>query len=256
MEKEYNSNFMEKLNQWIPQNCNSVIDAKNNIAAEKLRRIDWLGLLMKGLQVVEAVVTICFPEIAPFIAIANLVLSGGVRIYKKLKKHEKINWFEELLDIGIDTVLSLSKIKGFKKGVGKIGKYIGGKINQGGKLAKMAGKIGVMGKNLKKFGDNINKVLDKNKVGRLAKNVGKRVGKGIQKDIRDRKDEYKSTLIEIGEDICVGKDPSEKITKLVLDGVYNGCCKASIDYINEKMAEKKYLDKKFVRGALNTLGNF
>ena len=35
MEKEYNSNFMEKLNQWIPQNCNSVIDAKNSIAAEK-----------------------------------------------------------------------------------------------------------------------------------------------------------------------------------------------------------------------------
>ena len=252
MEDDYNKNFMEKLNKWIPSNCNSVWEAKDAIAAEKLRRVDWLGLLMNGLKIVEAVVTICFPEIAPFVAIANLVLSGGVRIYKKLQNHEEINWFEELLDIGIDTVLNLSKIKGVKKGIGKIGKIIGGKIKEGGKLAKLGGEIGKIGNNLINFYDRIDKALDKNIGGRIIKNVGK----GIGKDIIDRREQYVSSLQEIGKDLATGKNPSEKITKLILDGAYNGCSNASLEYINKKMGEKKLLNKKFVQGALKTIGNF
>ena len=79
---------------------------------------------MKGLEITELVVCIVFPEIAPVIAIANIFLSGGVKIYKKLQRGEPINWFEELLEAGVGTVLNLIKMKFFQKGLAKIGKII------------------------------------------------------------------------------------------------------------------------------------
>ena len=94
MKDDYENNFMKKLNEWIPKDCNSVYDAFFSIEAQKLKRIDWLQLLMNGLDVVECVVCLCFPAAAPFVVIANLALQGGVRIYKKLKAHEKIDWFQ------------------------------------------------------------------------------------------------------------------------------------------------------------------
>ena len=248
MEEEYNKNFMEKLNEWIPSNCKSVIDAKNAIFQEKLRRVDWFKLLMDGLQVVEAVVTICFPEIAPVIIILNIALTGGERIYKKLMNHENINWFEEFLYIGIDVALNISKLKVAKKGIGKVGKFIAGKIKDGGKLMKIGEKLG----NMKNFYDKINDKLNKNLAGRIINNIGK----GIGKDIIDRKDEYVSSLNEIGKDLVTGKIPSEKIMKLIVDGTYNGCSNASLEYLNQKMGEKKTLKKQFFEGAIKTIGNF
>ena len=62
MENEYYDKFMNKLNEWIPRNCGSLEEAKNNIFAEKLRRVDWLDVLMKGLEITELVVCIVFPE--------------------------------------------------------------------------------------------------------------------------------------------------------------------------------------------------
>ena len=248
MEHEYNVNFMEKLNEWIPANCKSVDDAKIAIFEEKIRRVDWFQVLMDGLQVVGAVVSICFPEIAPVIIVLNIALSGGERIYKKLKNHENINWLEEFLYIGIDVALNVSKLKIAKKGIGKIGKFIANNVNKGGKLMKLGQNLG----RLKNFYDKIDNKLNKNLAGRIIQNIGK----GIAKDINDRRDEYVSSLQEIGKDLATGKIPSEKIMKLIVDGTYNGVSNASLEYINKKMGEKKTLKKQFFEGAIKTIGNF
>ena len=127
MNDDYENNFMKKLNEWIPKNCNSVYDAFFSIEAEKLKRIDWLQLLMNGLDIVECVVCLCFPASAHIVVIANVTLKGGVRIYKRLKAHEKINWFQEFLEIGINGALSLTGLKLVNKGVKTIAKKIVGK---------------------------------------------------------------------------------------------------------------------------------
>ena len=96
MEQEYFQNFLNILTIWIPKDCKSVRDAQLSIGAEKLKRIDWLNVLLTGLEIAEGVVSIMFPQVAPFIAIANIVLSGGVRIYKKLKNNEPIIVFHQI----------------------------------------------------------------------------------------------------------------------------------------------------------------
>ena len=227
MENEYRNKFLNVLNEWIPANCKSVKDAKNAIGAECLRRVDWWDVLMKGLEIAEFVVSICFPEIAPIIAIANIVLSGGVRIYKKLKNHEEINWLEELIDAGVGTVMNLTKLKFVNKGLGKVGKMLAkGKLGQN--LMKFGYKVG-------KFGNRINNLLDKNLAGKIVKGIGI----GIQKDIIERKDEYKSALGEIVQDISNGEIPNEKIAKLVGEGAYNGVANASLSYIENIMNKNK-----------------
>ena len=227
MESDYKNKFLNILNEWIPQNCNSEKEAKNYIAAESLRRVDWWDVFMKGLEVVELVVTICFPEVAPIIAIANIVLSGGTRIYKKLKNHEEINWFEELIDAGLGVVMNLTKVKFMNKGIGKIGKFL-----DKGKFGKNVIKFG---NKFNQFGQRINKILDRNLLGRMAKNVGK----GIIKDIKDRKDEYKSALGDIAQDLSNGEIPTMKIAKLVGEGVYNRVGNASLEYIENFMNKKE-----------------
>ena len=241
MEDDYENNFMNKLNEWIPKNCNSVHEAYSSIEAEKLKRMDWLQLLMDGLEVVECVVTFCFPEIAPLVIIANLALQGGVRIYKKLKAHEKIDWFQEFLEIGIDGALSLTKIKKVKQGAKKI-------------VKKFLGK-GIKNAKILKVGDFLNKInnhLDKNKVGKMVKFVGK----GFAKDIVKRREEYKSALTDIAKDLALGKVPNEKISKLIIDGVYNGCSSTTLDYVNKVMGEKKTLKKNLIEGSINTVSSF
>ena len=124
---DYENNFMKKLNEWIPKDCNFVYDTFFSIETEKLKRIDCLQLLMNGLDVVECVVCLCFPAVAPFVIVANLALQGGVRIYKKLKAHEKIDWFKEFLELGVDGALSLTGLNLVNKGVKIIAKKIVGK---------------------------------------------------------------------------------------------------------------------------------
>ena len=227
MENEYYDKFMNKLNEWIPRNCGSLEEAKNNIFAEKLRRVDWLDVLMKGLEITEIVVCIVFPEIAPVIAIANIFLSGGVKIYKKLQRGEPINWFEELLEAGVGTVLNLTKMKFVQKGLAKIGKII-----PKGNLMKNIMNIGNKGI---QFAQRIDKKLNKNLIGK----IGKRIGEGIGEDIINRKDEYLSALGSIAGDLSNGEIPNEKIAKLIFEGTYNGCANATNNYIKEKM-NKKY----------------
>ena len=113
-------------------------------------------------------------------------------------------------------------------------------------------KIGEKLGDMKNFYDKINDKLNKNLAGRIINNIGK----GIGKDIIDRKDEYVSSLNEIGKDLVTGKIPSEKIMKLIVDGTYNGCSNASLEYLNQKMGEKKTLKKQFFEGAIKTIGNF
>ena len=242
MNDDYENNFMKKLNEWIPKNCNSVHEAYSSIEAEKLKRMDWLQLLMDGLEVVECVVTFCFPEIAPLVIIANLALQGGVRIYKKLKAHEKIDWFQEFLEIGIDGALSLTKVKKVNQGAKKIVKKFLGKGIKNAKLLKLGGG----------FINNINKHLDKNKVGKMVKFVGK----GFAKDIVKRREEYKSAITDIAKDLALGKVPNEKISKLIIDGVYNGCSSTTLDYVNKVMGEKKTLKKNLIEGSINTVSSF
>ena len=67
----------------------------------------------------------------------------------------------------------------------------------------------------------------------------KNVGKGIIKDIKDRKDEYKSALGDIAQDLSNGEIPTMKIAKLVGEGVYNGVGNASLEYIENFMNKKE-----------------
>ena len=239
MENDYKNKFLNILNDWIPENCKSEIEAQKAISAECLRRVDWGDILMKGLEVVGTVVSICFPQVAPLITIASIVLEGGVRIYKKLKNHEEINWLEELIASGVGAVLTLTKLKFVKKGLGKAGKLLAnGKI--GNNLMKFGGKIG-------QFAQRINKAFDKNLLGKIAKQVGK----GIKDDIIERKDEYKSALGEIVKDLANGEDPSMKVFKLVNEGLYNGVTNASLEYIKKSMNKsEKIKNKKFLKSAV------
>ena len=243
MENEYRNKFLNVLNEWIPTNCNSVQEAKKCITAESLRRVDWWDVLMKGLEVVEAVVCICFPEVAPIIAIGNIILSGGVRIYKKLQNHEQINWLQELLDAGIGVAMNLTKFKFVNKGLAKVGKLLTkGKI--GNNLLKFGDKFN-------KFGQRINNALDKKLLGRMAKQIGK----GIKDDIIERKDNYKSALGDIVQDLSNGENPTSKITQLIEEGVYNGISNASLDYIKKSMKNsEKFKNKKTIQSIVESFG--
>ena len=109
-----------------------------------------------------------------------------------------------MIDAGVGTALNLTKLKFVNKALGKIGN----------KLAK--GKIG---QNLMKFGNKfvdfqnkINNKLDKNALGKFAKEIGK----GIKDDIIERKDEYRSALGDIVQDLAYDEIPGEKIANLLL----------------------------------------
>lgn len=245
MENEFRNKFLNVLNEWIPSNCKSVREAQKAISAECLRRVEWWDVFMKGLEIVEAVVCICFPEVAPIIMIADIYLKGGVRIYKKLKNNEEINWLEELIDAGVGTVLNLTKLKFVNKGLGKVGKILAkGKI--GNNLMKFGGKVG-------QFAQRIDKAFDKNLLGRIAKQVGK----GIKDDIVERKNEYRSALGDIVQDLAKGEDPSNKIMKLVGEGLYNGVTNASLDYIKSSMNKsEKYKNSKFIKPAVIGVSKF
>ena len=141
MEQDYYEKFMNVLMVWIPQKCRSVKEAQDSINAEILKRVDWLEVILGGLQVVGTVLSIVFPEVAPVIAIADIILSGGVRIYKKLSNNEPINWLQELLDAGVGLALNLSKLKVVKKGIGKIAtKFLANKKKK--KILELGNKFG------------------------------------------------------------------------------------------------------------------
>ena len=247
MEQDYNEKFMNILTVWIPPNCKSVKEAQDAIAAEQLRRVDWLEVLLGGLQIAGTVLSIVFPQVAPVIAIADIILSGGVRIYKKLSNNEPINWLQELLDAGVGLALNLSKLKVVKKGLGKIaGKLVANKGGQ--KLLELGNKFG-------NFTGRINNFFDKNVAGRILK----RVGEGIKDDIVDRKDEYLSALKDIGSDITKGEIPVDKIAKMAFEGGYNGCSKATNKYIKELVEEhipNKKLTKELIKGIGKTITGF
>ena len=48
-------------------------------------------------------------------------------------------------------------------------------------------------------------------------------------------------MADITKDLALGKVPTEKISKLIIDGGYNGCSSIAIDYINKIMGDKKTL---------------
>ena len=240
MENHYVNNFLNVLTTWIPKNCKSVHEAQKAISAEKLKRVDWLNVFLGGLEVVGTVVSIVFPQVAPVVAIFNIVLSGGVRIYKKLKNNEPINWLQELIDAGVGIALNLSKIKKVNNAITKIaGKIVQNKGYQ--KLLEMGNKLG-------NFADRIDKALNKNKAGRALK----RIGEGIRDDIMERKNEYLSALKDIGSDITKGEIPMEKIAKMVYEGGYNGLSIATNKYVKEKV-EKVFPKKKYTKEAIKGL---
>ena len=235
MENHYINNFLNILTTWIPKNCKSVIDAEKAISAEKLKRVDWLNVILGGIEVVGTVVSLVFPQVAPVVSIFNIVLSGGVRIYKKLKNSEPIDWLQELLDAGVGIALNLSKIKTVNKAMEKIaGKVLANKGYQ--KILEMGNKaINKLGD----FRDRIDAVLNKNMAGRALK----KIGEGIKDDIMNRKDENLSALKDIGSDITKGEIPLEKIAKMAFEGGYNGLSIATNKYIKDKV-EKVIPDKK------------
>ena len=247
MEQDYYEKFMNVLMVWIPQKCRSVKEAQDSINAEILKRVDWLEVILGGLQVVGTVLSIVFPEVAPVIAIADIILSGGVRIYKKLSNNEPINWLQELLDAGVGLALNLSKLKVVKKGIGKIAtKFLANKGGQ--KILELGNKFG-------NFQGRINNFLEKNIAGRIVK----RVGEGIKDDIVNRKDEYLSALKDIGSDISKGEIPMDKIAKMAFEGAYNGCSNATNNFIKEKLEEKipnKKLKKEFIKGIVKSITGF
>ena len=51
-----------------------------------------------GLDIASLIICVCFPQFAPIVTIANIIIQNGSRIYKKLKNREKINWCEERIN--------------------------------------------------------------------------------------------------------------------------------------------------------------
>ncbi len=239
MQNDFNENFLKKINIWIPQNCKSIKEASDIISEKFKKKFDLGEILIAGLNILELVVTVCFPEIAPIIAVANIVIQGGLRVYKKLQNKEKINWYQEIIDAGIGCLLSMGKLKSVQKLGGKIGGYL---------IKKHGNKI----KKLMDLGNKINKNLDKNALGRLVKNIGK----GIKEEIMQNPKKFLSDLGEIGSDIVNGQIPTDKINKLVLDGKFNGLSKESYNWIIKKIDGKKNLDNPLVKNSLKTMTDF
>ena len=126
------------------------------------------------------------------------------------------------------------------KGLKKIGtKFLGKTIN----IRKCLGN----------FKKNIKKLF--NRKGKHGK-IGNFVKREFAKDIVIRRDKYKSAIPDITKDLALGNVTTEKISKLIIYGVYNGFSRASIDYINKVMGEKKALSKKVIEGGINSISTF
>ena len=83
------------------------------------------------------------------------------------------------------------------------------------------------------------------------------MAKGVKDDIIERKDEYRSALGDIAQDLANGEIPGEKIAKLVTEGAYNGCTKGTLQYIENIMnTNEKFKDRKFLKGLLLNLGKY
>ena len=242
MESDYNNNFLKKLNDWIPQNCNSIEEANKIISKKCKQKIDWGEVLVAGLNILELVTVICFPEIAPIIAIANIVLQGGLRVYKKLQKKEKINWFLEFTYAGIGFLLLGGKLP-FVKQLGKFGKSI---------VKKYGDKLNKLGVLMNK----INNKLDKNPIGRGIKKIGNE----IKNDIKKNPGKYLSGLRNIIEQIGEGKNISETMEKIILDNSFNVLSKLTYEYLIKKIGGNKILNipiiKKIMKSMINYIYDF
>ena len=62
---------------------------------------------------------------------------------------------------------------------------------------------------------------------------------------------------DVAKDLANGEIPSEKIAKLVADGIYSGCSNATLKYIENLMNKNgKFKDKKYLQEFIRNLVNF
>ena len=206
MEEEYNNNFMSQLTKWIPEDCDSLIKANISISNEMIKRIDWIEVILFGLDIVDIIATFGAPEVK----IGITIFKNGLTVLNNLLNGRQINWFEILKETGL-SLLNLKTVSKFTLPVEKIFKN--------GKLMN----FGI--KQINRFIE-FNKRIDNKLLGRLVKGIGK--------DIWDRKDDYLNAIGDIATDISRGENPTGKILNMVAEGVYNGISNSTIDFIKEK----------------------
>ena len=91
-------NFIRKLNVWIDPNGKTLSDQKRYFLSEKLKRVDWADVAVKGALIVAGGVAIAvFPPAASGLVVAGAVLTGAVlegvnEVYEQLRRGEEVNW--------------------------------------------------------------------------------------------------------------------------------------------------------------------
>ena len=216
MEDEYNNTFMRQLTTWISKDCTSIKEAFISINKEASKRIDWLEVILIGLDIAEVIASFGAREISIGIA----VLKNGIFVLNQLLKGQPVDW----LDVLIDTGLSILPLKGISNKIGLATKKL---IN-----SKVAKKLISGAKNLQ-----FNQRILNSGSGKIIKGA-KEILKGMGKDIVENRREYLRTIGDIISDISNGEVPFDKIFKMASKNVYNECSKVTLKYV------KKHLEKR------------
>ena len=72
MEDEYNNTFMRQLTTWISKDCISIKEAFISINKEASKRIDWLEVILIGLDIAEVIASFGAREISIGIAVLKM----------------------------------------------------------------------------------------------------------------------------------------------------------------------------------------
>ena len=72
MEDEYNNTFMRQLTTWISKDCTSIKEAFISINKEASKRIDWLEVILIGLDIAEVIASFGAREISIGIAVLKM----------------------------------------------------------------------------------------------------------------------------------------------------------------------------------------
>ena len=213
MEEEY-SNFLSQLFVWIPENCGSLMDAQQSISRESFKRIDWMEVIITGLDIAELITAFFAPEVAIGIAI----LKNGLSVLNDLLKGKQINWAQVLIDTGI-SLLPLKQVSKFAA--------LAGKTLQKSKLLN----YGIKG---------LNRLNDFNK--RIKNNPIANFVKGVGKDIVDRRDEYLSAIGDIATDISKGEKKTESEDTKLLEESMVSATKFYFDIGHEVLFKNESFD--------------
>ncbi|ELP86217.1 hypothetical protein EIN_110410 [Entamoeba invadens IP1] len=105
-QSEYNS-FLHKLSAWLPLQSTDLVKAQTHIFGESVKRIDWGEIaIIGGITIASIGISVFFPPAAPHVlAVANVMLEGGLEVYQQLKNGDDINWTAVLIKSGAGAII-------------------------------------------------------------------------------------------------------------------------------------------------------